>query len=100
MNSAAIEKFKLESNAIAGHPQIKLDEGLFYENGLRVAINVLNPYILAPETFALGMQRVKQVAHFGGHTLVGDMGIGIFNFDMEWDELEIDQDEICKLCSY
>ena len=84
MNSAAIEKFELESNAIAGHPQIKLDEGLFYENGLRVAINALNPYILAPETFALGMQRVKQVAHFGGHTLVGDMGIGIFNFDMEW----------------
>ena len=84
MNSVAIEKFELESNAIAGHPQIKLDEGLFYENGLRVAINALNPYILAPETFALGMQRVKQVAHFGGHTLVGDMGIGIFNFDMEW----------------
>jgi hypothetical protein len=24
----------------------------------------------------------------------------LFNFDMEWDELEIDQDEICKLCSY
>ncbi len=84
MNSAAIEAFDLNTNAIAGHPQIKLDQGLFYENGLRVAINALNPVIMSPEKFGLGMQRLKQVVHFGGHTLVGDMGIGIFNFDLEW----------------
>ena len=84
MNSAAIEHFNLNTNAVAGHPQVKLDDGLFYENGLRIAINALNPVIMSPEKFGLGMQRLKQVAHFGGHTLVGDMGIGIFNFDMEW----------------
>ena len=39
---------------------------------------------MSPEHFGLGITRLKQVAHFGGHTLVGDMGIGIFNFDMEW----------------
>ncbi len=84
MNSAAIDHFELQTNAIASHPQIHLEDGLFYENGLRIAINALNPIIMSPENFSLGMQRLKQVAHFGGHTLVGDMGIGIFNFDMEW----------------
>ena len=39
---------------------------------------------MSPDHFGLGMARLRQVAHFGGHTLVGDMGIGIFNFDMEW----------------
>lgn len=84
MNSAAMQHFGLNSEAIAGHPQIDSENGLFYENGLRAAINALNPHIMSPAQFGLGMQRLKQVVHFGGHTLVGDMGIGIFNFDLEW----------------
>ncbi|MGB0699312.1 MAG: amidohydrolase, partial [Parvibaculales bacterium] len=84
MNSAAIEHFELNTNEIGGHPQIDLDGGVFYENGLRIAINALNPIIMSPEVFGLGMERLKQVTHFGGHTTVGDMGIGIFNFDLEW----------------
>ena len=84
MNSAAIEHFGLNTNEVGGHPQVDLDAGLFFENGLRLAINALNPIIMSPEKFGLGMQRLKQVAHFGGHTMLGDMGIGIFNFEMEW----------------
>ena len=84
MNSAAMKHFGLDGAAIEGHPQIDSANGLFYENGLRVAINALNPHIMSPAQFGLGMQRLKQVVHFGGHTLVGDMGIGIFNFDLEW----------------
>jgi predicted amidohydrolase YtcJ len=84
LNSAALEHFGLNNNEVGAHPQIKLEDGLFYENGLRLAINALNPVIMSPEKFGLGMQRLKQVAHFGGHTMLGDMGIGIFNFEMEW----------------
>ena len=84
LNSAAIEHFGLNTNEVGGHPQVNLEAGLFYENGLRIAINALNPIIMSPEKFGLGMQRLKQVAHFGGHTTLGDMGIGIFNFEMEW----------------
>ena len=84
MNSAAIDHFGLNTNEVGGHPQVNLEAGLFYENGLRIAINALNPIIMSPEKFGLGMQRLKQVAHFGGHTMLGDMGIGIFNFEMEW----------------
>ena len=57
MNSAAIEHFELNTNEIGGHPQIDLDGGVFYENGLRVAINALNPIIMSPEVFGLGMER-------------------------------------------
>ena len=84
LNSAALEHFGLNNNEVGAHPQIKLEDGLFYENGLRLAINALNPVIMSPKKFGLGMQRLKQVAHFGGHTMLGDMGIGIFNFEMEW----------------
>ena len=84
MNSAALAHFNLETDAIAAHPQIDLPAGKFFETGLRLAIAALNPVLMSPDHFGLGMARLRQVAHFGGHTLVGDMGIGIFNFDMEW----------------
>ncbi len=84
LNSAAIEAFGLNTNEVGGHPQVNLEAGLFYENGLRIAINALNPIIMSPEKFGLGMQRLKQVIHFGGHTTIGDMGIGIFDFELEW----------------
>lgn len=84
MNSAALARFELETDAISNHPQIDLETGKFFETGLRLAIAALNPILMSPEHFGLGMARLKQVAHFGGHTLVGDMGIGIFNFDVEW----------------
>jgi predicted amidohydrolase YtcJ len=44
MNSAAIAHFGLDTNEVGGHPQVNLADGLFYENGLRIAINALNPY--------------------------------------------------------
>ena len=65
MNSAALAHFGLDSNEAGSHPQVKLDEGLFYENGLRLAINAMNPVIMSPEKFGLGIKRLKQVAHFG-----------------------------------
>lgn len=84
MNSAAIEHFFFDTDSVGNHPQIDLDKGIFFENGLRIAINALNPILMSPKHFGIGMQRLKKVLHFGGHTLIGDMGIGIFNFDMEW----------------
>jgi predicted amidohydrolase YtcJ len=95
MNSAAIEHFSLDENSVSGHPQIDIDKGAFFENGLHIAIKALNPILMSPEHFGVGMQRLKEVVHFGGHTLIGDMGIGIFNFDMEWQSaLEIfDKDD-------
>jgi predicted amidohydrolase YtcJ len=63
--------------------QIDIDNGHFFEVGLGFAINRLNPWILAPERYAQGLQRLKQVVHHGGHTSIGDLATGLFNFDTE-----------------
>ena len=60
---------------------------VFFETGLSLAFRHFNPYILAPERFAAGLKRLKQVVHHGGHTTIGDMAIGMFNLNMEWDTL-------------
>ncbi len=65
------------------HAQTNIEEGHFFENGLRVAINHLNPHILAPERYAAGLEKLKQVVHFGGHTTIGDMAAGLFNLESE-----------------
>ncbi len=70
-------------NAQDSHVQTNIDDGHFYENGLRVAINALNRHILAPERYGEGLERLKRVVHFGGHTTIGDMAAGLFNLESE-----------------
>jgi predicted amidohydrolase YtcJ len=85
MNSPCLEWTGLSQEEVGNNTQISLTEGHFYEMGLRVAVNKLNPYLLAPERYQKGLERLRQVAHFGGHTTLGDMAVGIFNFEMEWE---------------
>ena len=83
MNDGALALLDItEANAGNRH-QVDLPRGRFYEVGLGYAIQKLNPWILAPERFAKGMERLKQVVHFGGQTTIGDMAVGIFDFDAE-----------------
>lgn len=73
-----------EADAGSRH-QVDYDNGHFYENGLGYAISKLNPFILAPDRYREGLERLKRVAHFGGHTSLGDMAVGLFDFDLEWE---------------
>lgn len=84
MNSACLTWAKIDQQQASNHTQINLADGHFFENGLRLAVSKLNPYLLEPKRYADGLNRLKQVAHFGGHTTLGDMAVGIFNFEMEW----------------
>ncbi len=84
LNSAMMEKIDIIEAKVQGRPQIDFARGHFYENGLGYAINKLNQIIMAPGWIETGLQRLKQVVHFGGHTTIGDMAVGIFDFDMEW----------------
>ena len=84
MNDAAMEWLGITANEAAGKQQIDLAAGRFYENGLAYAIVKLNPYILSNERYQDGLRRLVEVAHHGGHTTLGDMAVGLFNFDMEW----------------
>ncbi|MBP18587.1 MAG: amidohydrolase family protein [Pseudomonadales bacterium] len=84
LNSAMMAHLGMEQEEVKGSPQINYEKGHFYENGLGYAIGKLNQLIMSPEWIQLGLERVMQVAHFGGHTTVGDMAVGIFDFDLEW----------------
>lgn len=83
MGDAALEWLAIDEAAIGQRPQIDLAGGHFYENGLGFAIGRLNPFLLHPDRYRLGLERLRQVVHQGGHTTVGDMAVGIFDFDME-----------------
>ena len=83
MNDGALKLLSISDDQDGHRHQVDLARGRFYEVGLGFAIKKLNPWILAPERFAKGMERLKQVVHFGGQTTIGDMAVGIFDFESE-----------------
>ena len=83
MNDAALAMVDLAEPDINPGSQIDYAAGHFYENGLGIAISRLNPWILAPDKYAYGLERLKQVVHFGGHTTIGDLATGLFDFESE-----------------
>ena len=83
MNSACLTLLGITDTSVGHRAQIDWEKGRFFENGLGFAIQKLNPFILAPERFTFGLERLKQVVHRGGHTTIGDMAVGLFDFDRE-----------------
>ena len=81
MNDAALHMVGLKEQDIKAGAQIDFGNGHFYETGLGLAIARLNPWILSPERFANGLKRLKEVVHYGGHTTIGDMATGLFDFE-------------------
>ncbi len=88
MNDAALDMCGIEAAAVKAGSQIDYARGHFFENGLGFAISRLNPWILAPERYAHGLQRLKQVVRFGGQTTIGDLAVGLFDFETEWQGLK------------
>ena len=83
MNDGALAMCNVTAEGIRSGAQINFEAGHFYENGLSFAINRLNPWILSPERFAHGLERLKSVVHAGGQTSIGDLATGLFDFDSE-----------------
>jgi predicted amidohydrolase YtcJ len=83
MNDAALAMTAVEEEDIGPDSQIDYGAGHFFEVGLGYAINRLNPWILAPDKYAAGLERLKAVVHHGGHTTIGDMATGLFDFESE-----------------
>ena len=83
MNDPAMSAAGIDPTQIKPNLQIDIDQGHFFEVGLGFAINRLNQWILAPEKYAEGLRRLKQVVHHGGHTSIGDLATGMFNLDAE-----------------
>ena len=83
MNDGALQWLQIDAEAVGRRQQIDLARGHFFENGLGFAISRLNPHILDPERYRHGLERLRQVVHRGGHTTIGDMAVGLFDFAME-----------------
>ena len=75
-------------DAASRHPQIDLDRGAFFENGLGVAYRQFNQHLLDGERFRTGLDRMRQVIHHGGQTTIGDAAMGMYGFEQEWGHLE------------
>lgn len=75
-NTAALEwmGYDLEND----EPPLDADfeTGLFSERGLIAALGKLAPYFFAPQQLDYGLQRLREIAHSGGITTIGDMGVG------------------------
>ena len=96
MNDGALAMTGTDAEPIRPDAQIDLARGHFFENGLAFAINRLNPWILATDRYHAGLERLKQVVHHGGHTTIGDLATGLFDFDAEAAALAtcLDDDEV------
>tara|TARA_R110002073_G_scaffold189976_2_gene348844 strand:- start:926 stop:2359 length:1434 start_codon:yes stop_codon:yes gene_type:complete len=86
LNTAMLNLLGIEEDKVRDRHQIDYNNGHFYENGLSYAIGKLNAIIMSPEWINRGLTRLKQLAHFGGHTTLGDMAVGLFDdLIKEWE---------------
>ena len=86
-NDAAIDWMKLNRDDLGRHPQIELSTGRFFETGLSVALEGMKDYLYASARFRDGLEQVKRVVHFGGHTTIGDMAVPLVDLEREWPQL-------------
>ena len=96
MNDGALNWLNINEAEVGQRQQIDYANGHFFENGLGYAIGKLNPHILAPDRYAQGLERLRQVVHHGGQTTIADMAVGLFDFDMELDATRdiLDRDDV------
>ena len=52
------------------------ETGVFSERGIKAALAGLAPYFFEPERLAHGLERLREIAHRGGITTIGDMDVG------------------------
>lgn len=88
VNTAALKWMQIDEDNARRHIHVDLERGYFCETGLSVAFRSINRYVLDKERFTAGLERLKQVVHLGGHTTIGDMATGMYDFDLEWGSLK------------
>lgn len=89
VNTAALKWMGLTEQAVADHPQVEFSSGRLFETGLSVALTRFGKYLREETRFRGGLDRLREVVHFGGQTTIGDMAVGMFgDVDDEWDILK------------
>lgn len=83
-NSGVLCWLGIDEESIVGKVQIDLLNGYFFENGFGFVILCFNLYILLFECYCEGFEWLCQVVYVGGYMMFGDMVVGFFDFDFEW----------------
>lgn len=83
LNSRAIEKLGLTPELVAGHPQVNLADGHFFETGRWLAVHRLMRYQMRPEWYHRGLGMLVQLCLQGGLTTIGDQLFGGVDPDYE-----------------
>ena len=77
LNTAALKAYGLTQEQVAGNPQADFAKGIYRE---AAAFDIVVPRILSvimdPKQIPTGLRRLRDLAHLGGITTVGDMGTG------------------------
>lgn len=76
MNTRAIEKLGLTRESVGGHPQVRWDDGHFFETGNKLVLARLMKHFLRPEWYHAGLAATATLMQRGGITTAGDMLFG------------------------
>jgi predicted amidohydrolase YtcJ len=83
LNSAAISKLGITHELAAGHPQVNMALGHFFETGNKLVLSRLMPYLLRPQWYHRGLNITADLMQQGGITTAGDLFFGALNADYE-----------------
>ncbi len=88
LNTRALEVLGLDEAALAGHDNVDIARGRFYENGLGVVMSQLAPRLFEPARYRRGLELGSKAIHAGGITTVADMAFGLVDLETEWSYLK------------
>jgi predicted amidohydrolase YtcJ len=77
LNTAALKAYGLTQEQVAGNSQADFPKGLYREAAaFDIVVPRILPVIMNPKEIPTGLRRLRDLAHIGGITTVGDMGTG------------------------
>ena len=79
LNTRALAKLGLDESNAGLHPQVRLEDGHFFENGNGLVLQRLMPYLLRPEWYHRGLSMTAALMQQGGITTAADMLFGGLN---------------------
>lgn len=87
-NSLAIERLGITPESVAGHSQVNLEAGHFFETGRWMVMHKMLPYMLRKEWYHRGLGMLGQLCLQGGVTTIGDQLFGAVDPEYEMSAIE------------
>lgn len=83
LNSCAIEQLGLDREEVRNHPQVRLNDGHFFETGNKLVMASVRKTLMAPQWYRKGLAMTADLMHQGGITTAGDMLFGSLGTEFE-----------------